>query len=66
MKNTGNPVVDKSFIFAVDIVQTCRKLSGEKKEFVLSNKLLRSGTAVGALIREAQNGESKKNFLYTN
>ena len=64
MKDTGNPVVDKSFVFAIEVVKVCRKLSGEKKEFVLSKQLLRSGTAVGALIREAQNGESKKDFIH--
>ncbi len=62
--NRGNPVVDKSFAFAVKIVNACKKLNSEKKEFVLSKQLLRSGTAIGALIRESQNGESKKDFIH--
>jgi four helix bundle protein len=62
--NRGNPVVDKSFAFAVKIVNACKTLNSEKKEFVLSKQLLRSGTAIGALIRESQNGESKKDFIH--
>jgi four helix bundle protein len=62
--NRPNPVVDKSFAFAIKIVNVCRTLSSEQKEFVLSKQLLRSGTAVGALIRESQNGESKKDFIH--
>jgi len=60
----ANPIVDKSFSFAVDIVNVCKKLSKDEKEFVLSKQLLRSGTAVGALVRESQNGESKKDFIH--
>jgi four helix bundle protein len=44
-------------------VNVCKKLS-EQKEFVLSKQLLRSGTAVGALIREAEHSESKKDFIH--
>lgn len=46
---------DKSFAFAIRTVNTYKHISTEKKEYVLSKQLLRSGTAVGALIREAQN-----------
>lgn len=55
---------EKSFDFAVEIVQMCRSLIEVKKEFVLSKQLLRSGTAVGALVREAQNAESSKDFVH--
>jgi four helix bundle protein len=44
----------KSFAFAVRIVNLHRFLASEKKEFVLSKQLLRSGTAIGALVREAE------------
>lgn len=53
---------DKSYGFAIRIVNLFRYLCDEKKEFVLSKQLLRSGTAVGALIREAEFGQSKADF----
>ena len=55
---------DKSFKFAVRIVKTYRFLVEEKKEYVLSKQLLRSGTAVGALHREAEQAESKADFIH--
>lgn len=54
----------KSFAFAVRIVNLSRLLSTEKKEFVLSKQLLRSGTAIGALVREAEQAESKADFVH--
>lgn len=39
-------------------------MTSDKKEYVLSKQLLRSGTSVGAMIREAQNAESKKDFIH--
>ncbi len=54
---------DKSLDFAVRVVKTAQLLT-EKKEFVLSKQLLRSGTAVGALIREAKFAESKADFSH--
>ena len=54
----------KSFSFAIRIIKVYKYLSGIKKEFVLSKQLLRSGTAVGALVREAQNAESKADFIH--
>jgi four helix bundle protein len=54
----------KSFSFAIRIVKLYQYLVAEKKEYVLSKQLLRSGTAVGALIREAQNAESKADFIH--
>ena len=53
----------KSFELALVIVALSKVLK-DKKEHVLSRQLLRSGTAVGALIREAQNAESKKDFIH--
>jgi four helix bundle protein len=57
----GSILRDKSFEFAVEVVRLSQYLFA-KKEFVLSRQLLRSGTAVGALIREAKNASSKKDF----
>ena len=59
----GNPAVEKSFAFAVRIVRLYKYLCDEKKEFVLSKQLLRSGTSIGANIVEAQQGQSRKDFL---
>jgi four helix bundle protein len=55
---------DKSFAFAVHIIKLYQFLVEDRKEFVLSKQLLRSGTSIGALIREAQNAESKKDFIH--
>jgi four helix bundle protein len=53
---------DKSYKFAVRIVKLSQYLQSDKKEFVLSKQILRSGTAIGALIREAEFGQSKADF----
>lgn len=57
-------IKDKSFAFAVRIVKLYKHLAEIKREFVLSKQLLRSGTAIGALVREAQNAESTKDFIH--
>jgi four helix bundle protein len=54
----------KSFDFAVRITRLYKYIVENKKEHVLSKQLLRSGTAIGALIREAQNAESKLDFIH--
>ena len=54
---------DKSYDFAIMVVKLSQFLVSKKKEFVLSKQLLRSGTAVGALIREAEFAQSKKDFV---
>lgn len=59
-----NVVKDKSFSFAVKIVNLCKLLINEKKEFVISKQLIRSGTAVGALVRESEHAESKVDFIH--
>lgn len=64
MNKKENILLDKSFAFAIRIVKLYKFLSTEKKEYVLSKQMLRSGTAVGALIREAQNAESKADFVH--
>ena len=53
----------KSYQFAILIVKVSQILVSEKKEYVLSKQFLRSGTAVGALIREAEFAQSKKDFV---
>jgi four helix bundle protein len=60
---TGNVIQDKSYAFAVKIVKICRSIMDEKKEFVLSKQLLRSGTAIGALVEEAIGGQTDKDFF---
>ena len=54
---------EKSFDFALRIIKLYKYLQN-KKEFVLSKQLLRSGTAVGALVREAEHAESKADFIH--
>ena len=58
----NNPLKDKSYTFAIRIVKRSKFLQQDKKEFVLSKQVLRSGTAIGALIREAEFGQSKADF----
>ena len=59
-----NIIKAKSFSFALRIVKLYQYLREQKKEYVLSKQLLRSGTAVGALIREAEQGESNADFIH--
>jgi four helix bundle protein len=59
-----NAVRDKSFQFALRIVKLYRYLKEEKREYVLSKQILRSGTAIGALVRESQHAESKADFIH--
>jgi four helix bundle protein len=55
---------NKSFCFAVRIVNLYKYLCEDKKEFVLSKQILRSGTSVGAMVREAEYSESKADFVH--
>lgn len=57
-----NPVAEKSFEFAVRIVNVSKYLRHCKKEYVLSKQLLKSGTSIGANISEAQRGQSRADF----
>ncbi len=59
-----NVVKVKSFFFAVKVVKLYQYLCTERKEFVLSKQLLRSGTSVGAMVREAEHAESKTDFKH--
>ena len=58
----SNPIVEKSKAFALRIIKMYRFLVEKKKEFVLSKQVLRSGTSIGANIRESQRGQSKADF----
>jgi four helix bundle protein len=60
----GNIILERTFRFALKIVGLCRWLQQEKKEYVLSKQLLRSGTSIGANSREAQEAESRADFIH--
>jgi four helix bundle protein len=59
-----NVLVVKSFEFAIKVVNTYKYLTKSKGEFILSKQFLRSGTSIGALVRESQNAESKMDFVH--
>jgi len=59
-----NAVLEKSFDFAVRMVELSKHLTLEKREYVLSKQVLRSGTSIGALVREAQHAESNTDFVH--
>ena len=59
-----NVIKDKSFAFALRTVKMYQFLCEQKKEFVISKQLLRSGTSVGALVREAEQAESSADFIH--
>ena len=59
-----NIVRDKSFDFALRIIKLYKYLTDQKKEYVLSKQLLRSGTSIGAMVREAEQAESKADFIH--
>ncbi|MBQ9929189.1 MAG: four helix bundle protein [Oscillospiraceae bacterium] len=59
----GATVQEKSFRFAVRIVNLCRYLQTERKEYVLSKQLLRSGTSIGANVAESQQAQSRADFI---
>jgi four helix bundle protein len=61
---SDNIVQQKSFAFAIRIVNLYKYLVSEKKEFVLSKQLLRSGTSIGANIEESIGGQSDKDFIH--
>ena len=57
-------VKDKSYLFAIRIVNLYKYLIEERKEYVLSKQILRSGTSIGALVREWEQAESKADFIH--
>ncbi|MCH7677881.1 four helix bundle protein [candidate division KSB1 bacterium] len=58
-----NPARDKSYDFALRIIKLYKYLIEEKKEYVLSKQILRSGTSIGANVEEAIGGQSRRDFL---
>ncbi|MBN1500774.1 MAG: four helix bundle protein [Spirochaetes bacterium] len=58
-----NVLKDKSYVLAIEIVMLCKKLAMENKEYALFNQLLKSGTSIGANIREAEFAQSKADFI---
>ena len=64
MNNKENILKSKSYSFAIRIVKLSQYLQNEKKEYVLSKQVLKSGTSIGALIREAEYGQSKTDFVH--
>ena len=62
MKN-DNILHQKSKKFAIRIINSCKYLQTEKKEYILSKQIMRSGTAIGALIKESEFAQSRKDFL---
>lgn len=61
---TGNALHDKSLLFAVRIVNFYKFLTEQKKEFVISKQMLRSGTSIGANVRESKNAESSSDYIH--
>ena len=61
---TENALKDKSFLFALRVIKCYQFLQTDQKEFVLSKQLLRSGTSIGANIREAEQAQSKSDFIH--
>ncbi|MDR3261059.1 MAG: four helix bundle protein [Tannerella sp.] len=59
----GNVVKEKSYAFALRMIKVYKYLNREKREFVLSKQALRSGTSIGALVREAEHAQSKADFI---
>lgn len=59
-----NIIRDKSFDFAVRVVNLYKYLIEVKKEYILSKQLLKCGTSVGAMVREAEHAESKSDFIH--
>ena len=59
-----NVIQEKSFHFAVRIVKLCKHLREEQNEYIMTKQLLRSGTSIGANVAEAQQAQSKPDFVH--
>lgn len=62
-RSRGNPLLEKSYQFALQIIKLGQELQ-KQNEFILSKQVIRSGTAIGALSEEAQQAESKADFIH--
>ena len=58
-----SPLLTKSKQFALDVIKVCNKVKTEKRESILTNQFLRSGTSIGANIREAFYGHGRNDFI---
>jgi four helix bundle protein len=63
MEKKENIVMRKSYAFALRIIKLYKHLALEQKEFVLSKQVLRSGTSIGALVKESEHAQSKADFI---
>ena len=63
MRNEGNQIEEKTYAFALQMVETYKFLSDIQKEFILSKQLLRSGTSIGAMVCEAKFAQSRADFI---
>ena len=63
MTGIDNIIHNKSYEFALRIINAYKYLTNEKKEFILSKQMLRSGTAIGAMVREAKFAQSRADFV---
>ncbi len=59
-----DPFKEKTLIMAIRVVKLCKYLKEEKKEYTISGQIIRSGTNPGAMVREAKNAESPKDFIH--
>jgi len=58
-----NVIASKSYAFALRIIKLYKYLVSEKKEYVLSKQILRSGTSIGAMVKESEHAQSKADFI---
>ena len=59
----NSPLLDKSTAFALRVIKVCNEIKREKKETILTNQLVRSGTSIGANIREAFYAHGRADFI---
>ncbi|MDA9072141.1 four helix bundle protein [bacterium] len=64
MSERPNPAKDKSFEFALKVIEVCRDLQENKREYILSKQLMRTGTSIGANVEEGMGSFSDKDFHY--
>ncbi|HTE23967.1 four helix bundle protein [Flavitalea sp.] len=64
MSESDGPIMRKSFSFGVRIINLYKILNKKYNEYTLGKQLLRCGTSIGANVREAQNAESKNDFIH--
>lgn len=62
--NSENIIANKSYAFALRIIKLYKYLISEHTEYVLSKQILRSGTSIGALVKEAEHAQSKADFIH--